>query len=242
MKKHMQVRWALPASLCISACDQQPLAPLLCRPSPPLLVPPCLPHLLVHVQCSSSRVEAARKDAVSHYILRLAYCRTPELRAWLLTHEAALFRARFRELDRQQQVQPPPHSLLLMLLLLMLLPLLLLPLTTAKACISAAAAHVAPPGPMHCPVTLPARWISFHRWRCHTAPLVRRRQRLLPHYWQRLQPAAAIVTRPQLCSSRLHISPVVAAGLMSPPPPTCAGCLTGSAQAVPACMQGSSSC
>jgi hypothetical protein len=129
MKKHMQVRWALPASMCISACDQQPLAPL-CRLSPPLLVPPCLPclpRLLVHVQCSSSRVEAARKDAVSHYILRLAYCRTPELRAWLLTHEAALFRTRFRELDRQQQVQPPPYSFLLMLLLLMLLPLLLLP-------------------------------------------------------------------------------------------------------------------
>lgn len=45
-----------------------------------------------------------RKDQVSHFILRLAYCRTGDLRAWLLTHELALFRVRFKELDVEQQV------------------------------------------------------------------------------------------------------------------------------------------
>ncbi len=34
---------------------------------------------------------------VSHFVLRLAYCRTEELRRWLLAQECALFQARFRE-------------------------------------------------------------------------------------------------------------------------------------------------
>lgn len=43
-------------------------------------------------------------DIVSHYILRLAYCRTAELRKWLLTTECDWFKLRFGELLPSQQV------------------------------------------------------------------------------------------------------------------------------------------
>lgn len=36
-----------------------------------------------------------RKDQISHFVLRLAYCRTPELRQWFLEHEVTLFKVRF---------------------------------------------------------------------------------------------------------------------------------------------------
>ena len=39
-----------------------------------------------------------RKDQISHFILRLAYCRTEELRRWFLTHEIALLKHRLRTL------------------------------------------------------------------------------------------------------------------------------------------------
>ncbi|XP_028550764.1 probable DNA primase large subunit, partial [Dendrobium catenatum] len=36
------------------------------------------------------------KDLISHFVLRLVYCRTDELRKWFLSMETALFRYRFR--------------------------------------------------------------------------------------------------------------------------------------------------
>ncbi|XP_078432555.1 DNA primase, large subunit family [Wolffia australiana] len=40
--------------------------------------------------------EALNKDIISHFVLRLVYCRTEELRKWFLSMEATLFRYRFR--------------------------------------------------------------------------------------------------------------------------------------------------
>lgn len=46
-----------------------------------------------------------RKDHVSHYILRMAYSRTEELRKWFLRQEEHLFKHRFNALDGEGRMQ-----------------------------------------------------------------------------------------------------------------------------------------
>lgn len=46
--------------------------------------------------------QARRADHISHFILRLAYCRSEELRRWFLTHEVELFKLRFMNLSKHE--------------------------------------------------------------------------------------------------------------------------------------------
>ncbi|KAJ2767461.1 DNA primase subunit pri2, partial [Coemansia nantahalensis] len=64
-------------------------------------------HLPLHT--NRSRLPARqlmaerRKDHVSHFILRLAFSRTEELRSWFLRYECALLKHRFREADAAER-------------------------------------------------------------------------------------------------------------------------------------------
>ena len=49
--------------------------------------------------------EDLRKDQISHYILRMAYSRTEELRRWFLRQEEALFKHRFNALDAKGRTE-----------------------------------------------------------------------------------------------------------------------------------------
>ncbi|KAK7319021.1 hypothetical protein RJT34_03730 [Clitoria ternatea] len=47
--------------------------------------------------------EVLNKDIISHFALRLVYCRSEDLRKWFLSMESALFRYRFRHLKADAQ-------------------------------------------------------------------------------------------------------------------------------------------
>ncbi|KAF9970591.1 hypothetical protein BGZ73_006695 [Actinomortierella ambigua] len=57
-----------------------------------------------------SLVNERLKDHISHYILRLAYCRSPELRAWFLKAECALFKYRFDRESLEDQIAFLEHQ------------------------------------------------------------------------------------------------------------------------------------
>ncbi|XP_041989248.1 DNA primase large subunit-like [Aricia agestis] len=48
-----------------------------------------------------AEIEARRKDHIAHFILRLAYCRTEELRRWFISRELELFRLRFMNMKNE---------------------------------------------------------------------------------------------------------------------------------------------
>lgn len=41
-------------------------------------------------------VEERKRDLISHFILRLAFCKTPEQTKWFIQHEIELFKYRFQ--------------------------------------------------------------------------------------------------------------------------------------------------
>ncbi|KAG1927144.1 DNA primase large subunit [Pimephales promelas] len=55
------------------------------------------------IQGGISEYEKRRKDHISHFILRLAYCQTEDLRRWFIQQEMDLFRYRFNDLSSKHK-------------------------------------------------------------------------------------------------------------------------------------------
>ncbi|XP_046884567.1 DNA primase large subunit [Hypomesus transpacificus] len=53
----------------------------------------------------ASEYEKRRKDHISHFILRLAYCQTEDLRRWFIQQEIDLFRFRFNNLPSKSKTE-----------------------------------------------------------------------------------------------------------------------------------------
>ncbi|CAM0137401.1 unnamed protein product [Umbelopsis sp. WA50703] len=60
-------------------------------------------HLRMRPGHTKEAMEDRRKDHISHFILRLAYCRSEDLRSWFLRQECALFRHRFELESRKEK-------------------------------------------------------------------------------------------------------------------------------------------
>jgi len=61
----------------------------------------CSQYLPLRDNADPELEEDLRKDQLSHYILRMAYSRTEELRRWFLRQEEVLFKHRFNALDAE---------------------------------------------------------------------------------------------------------------------------------------------
>jgi len=55
-----------------------------------------LSNIIGGFKITMKHIENRRIDHISHFILRLAYCRSDELRRWFVTHETDLFRFRWK--------------------------------------------------------------------------------------------------------------------------------------------------
>lgn len=60
---------------------------------------------LIQGSKKESMVDARRRDYISHFILRLAYCRTDELRKWFVARELEYFRYKFSNLTATELKQ-----------------------------------------------------------------------------------------------------------------------------------------
>ncbi|XP_072533158.1 DNA primase large subunit [Salminus brasiliensis] len=56
-------------------------------------------------QVGPTELEKRRKDHISHFILRLAYCQTEDLRRWFIQQEMDLFRYRFSDLPSKYKTE-----------------------------------------------------------------------------------------------------------------------------------------